>query len=38
MREVGCDSGDWIDLAEDRDKVEDLYKGGNEPPGSFKSN
>ena len=33
LREVGCDPGDWIALAEDRDQC----KGGNEPPGSLKT-
>ena len=34
LREVGCDPGEWIDLAEDRG----LCKDGNEPPGSLKAN
>ena len=37
LREVGCDPGEWIDLAEDRDQWR-VYKGGNEPPGSLKAN
>ena len=32
LREVGCDAGDWIDLAEDRDQCQALCKDGNEPP------
>ena len=38
LREVGCDLGDWIALAENRDQVAGLRKGGNEPPGSLKAN
>ena len=38
LREVGCDSGDWIDLAEDRKPMASLCKGVNEPPGSLKAN
>ena len=38
LREVGCDPGEWIDLAEDRDQFASLCKGGNEPPGSLKAN
>ena len=37
LREVVCDHGDWIALAEDRDKA-GLCKGGNKPPGSLKAN
>ena len=37
LREVGCDPGKWIDLAEDTDQWR-AYKGGNEPPGSLKAN
>ena len=37
LTEVGCDPGDWIDLAEDR-AIPSLCKGGNEPPGSLKGN
>ena len=37
LREVGCDTRDWIALAEDRDQWR-AYKGGNEPPGSSKGN
>ena len=33
LKYVGCDSGDWIDLAEDRDQWAGLCKGSNEPPG-----
>ena len=36
LREVDCDPGDWIALAEDRDSMVGLCKGGNEPPGSLK--
>ena len=36
LMEVGCDPGDWIDLAEDRDQCR-ACKGGNEPPGSLKA-
>ena len=35
LREVGCDPGDWIGFAEDRDQ---WRAGGNEPPGSLKVN
>ena len=38
LREAGCDPGEWIDLAEDRDPMAGLCKGGNEPPGSLKAN
>ena len=38
LREVGCDPGEWIDLAEDKDQWLSLCKGGNEPPGSLKAN
>ena len=38
LREVGCNPGEWIDLAEDRDQWQALCKGGNEPPGSLKVN
>ena len=38
LREVGCDPGDWIALAEDRDQMAGLCKGGNESPGSLKGN
>ena len=34
---MGCDPGDWIDLAEDRDQG-GLMKGGNKPPGYLKTN
>ena len=37
LREVGCDPGEWIDLAEDRDQWR-AYKAGSEPPGSLKAN
>ena len=33
LREVGCDSGERIDLA-----MASLCTGGNEPPGSLKAN
>ena len=33
LSEVGCDSGDWIGLAQDNVQ----YKEGNEPPGSLKA-
>ena len=36
LREVGCDPGDWIDLAEDL-QMASVCKGGNEPPGSLKA-
>ena len=35
LREVGSDPGDWIDLAEDRDKWR-AYEGAVVNPGSFK--
>ena len=38
LREVVCDPGEWIDLAEDRGPMASLCKGGNEPPGSLKAN
>ena len=38
LREVDCDPGEWIDVAEDRDQLVSLCKGGNEPPGSLKTN
>ena len=39
LREVSCDLGDWIGLAEDRDQsMVGLCKGGNESPGSLKAN
>ena len=28
LREVGCDAGNWIDLAEDRDQMAGLFKRG----------
>ena len=37
LREVGCDPGSCIALAEDRDQWRGLCKGGNEPPGSLKA-
>ena len=37
LRAVGCDPGEWIDIAENRDQWR-YYKGGNEPPGSIKAN
>ena len=37
LREVGCDPGDWIDLADDI-PMANLCKGSNEPPGSLKAN
>ena len=37
LREVGCDPGDWTDLAQNSPLV-GLCKGGNEPPGSLKAN
>ena len=38
LREVVCDPGDRIALAEGRDQWAGLCKGGNEPPGSLKAN
>ena len=38
LREVGCDPGEWIDLADDKGPMSSLCKGGNEPPGSLKAN
>ena len=38
MREVGCDPGEWIDLAEDRDQWRAYVRAVNEPPGSLKAN
>ena len=38
LREVGCDPRDWIALAEDKDQMAGLCKGGNEPPASLKAN
>ena len=37
LREVGCDPGECIYLAEDMDQWR-AYKGGNEPPGTLKVN
>ena len=36
LKELGCDPGDWIALAEGRDQWR-AYKGGNEPPGPLKA-
>jgi hypothetical protein len=36
IREVGCGSMDWIELAKDRDRRRALSEGGNEPPRSIK--
>ena len=38
LRELGCDPGEWIDLAEDRDQWRAYNKGDNELPGSLKAN
>ena len=35
--EVGCDPGEWIDLAEDRDQWW-AYASGNEPQDYLKAN
>ena len=36
-REVGCDAGDWVALAQGRDEWR-TYVSGNELPGSLKVN
>jgi len=36
LREVGCEGMDWIELAQDRDKVVGTCGCGNEPSGSIK--
>ena len=38
LREMSCDTGNWMRLAQDRDQWVGLRKGGNEPPGSLKAN
>ena len=37
LKEVGCDPGEWIDLAEDTDQWR-ACKGDNVTPGSLKDN
>ena len=37
LREVGCDTRDWMDLAEDRDQLR-AYVGGNETPDPLETN
>ena len=34
---MGCDPGEWMDLAEDRDQWRAYVGGGDEPPGSLKA-
>jgi hypothetical protein len=36
LREMGCGSMDWIDLAQDRDRWRACCECGNEPSGSIK--
>ena len=40
LREVGCDAGDWIDLAQDRNQWRAYVRAGrpNESTGSLKAN
>ena len=38
LRELGCVPVDRITPAEDREPMTGLCKGGNEPPGSLKTN
>jgi len=35
LQEVGCGGLDWIDLAQDRDRVAGTCEGSNEPSGSI---
>ncbi|KAJ4429209.1 hypothetical protein ANN_26212 [Periplaneta americana] len=37
LREMGYDDRDWINLAQDRDRMAGLCEGGNEPLGSLKA-
>ena len=37
LKEVCCDTRNWIDLAEDG-LMTGLHKGGNKPPGSLRTN
>jgi hypothetical protein len=36
LQEVGCGGMDWMDLAQDRGQVVDIYERGNETSGSIK--
>jgi hypothetical protein len=36
LRETGWDDMDWIDVAQDRDRLRSLVNTGNEPSGSIK--
>jgi hypothetical protein len=35
LKGTGCEAIDWINLAEDREKVTGLCECGNEPPDSI---
>ena len=38
FKEMGCDAGDWIDLAQDKVHWLAYVSGSNEPLGSLKAN
>ena len=38
LREVGCNLGEWIDLAEGREPMVSFCNGGNQPPGTLRAN